>query len=334
MLADVAEIQTAAHRAADLTRQLLIFSRLDVSRAAPLDLNAVVADTERILRRALGEDVSLTCRTSDEECVIMADAAEIDQVLMNLTTNARDAMPQGGNLEIVVSRVDDETDEGPLPAPYVRIEVRDDGEGMSPEIAAKAFEPFFTTKETGRGTGLGLAMVYGIVTRWNGHASITTVAGRGTTVTMYFPVATAITHEMEDVHETQRAPGGDETVLLVEDEESVLRSTSRILESAGYSVVTASDALGATQAFDTHRIDVLVTDVVMPGGVSGKELADYLRSGHPELPVVFVSGYSAETIAERGVLPEQTLLVKKPFAPAELLLAVREAVTPKAVVPT
>ncbi|HVA07962.1 MAG TPA: ATP-binding protein [Acidimicrobiales bacterium] len=325
--ADVAEIQTAAHRAAELTRQLLIFSRNDVSRATALNMNAIVTNAERILRRALGEDISLTCVTNDSDCIIMADAAEIDQVLMNLTTNARDAMPHGGSLEISVKCVCDDGGDSPIPAPFVRVDVRDDGEGMPDEIAAKAFDPFFTTKEPGRGTGLGLAMVYGIVTRWGGDAIITTGVGTGTTVSMFFPVASPSDVEHVGVSDAISVVGGAETVLLVEDEESVLRSTSRVLTSAGYTVVTASNALEAAQAFDESPIDVVVTDVIMPGGVSGKQLADSLRCGHPDLPVVFVSGYSADTIAERGVLPAQTHLVKKPFAPDELLLAIREAIT-------
>jgi len=327
MQADLAEIQTAAHRAAELTRQLLIFSRTDVSRATALDVNAIVNNAERILRRALGEDVSFTCVTSEADCHVMADAAELDQVLMNLTTNARDAMPQGGSLEISVKQVEEDDGKGLLPIPYVRIDVRDNGDGMPEEVAAKAFDPFFTTKEPGRGTGLGLAMVYGIVKRWEGEAAITTALGEGTTVTMCFPVASCREDEYDTEHVGGAAIGGDETILLVEDEESVLRSTSRILTTAGYTVVSAANALEAARAFDRSSIDAVVTDVIMPGGVSGKQLADSLRCGHPNLPVVFVSGYSADTITERGVLPAQTHMVKKPFSPDELLLAVREAIS-------
>jgi signal transduction histidine kinase/ActR/RegA family two-component response regulator len=329
MQADVVELQEAAHRAAELTRKLLVFSRMDVTRPTAMDLNRSVTDSERILRRAVGEDVTLTCATGMGDCIVMADPADIDQVLMNLTTNARDAMPSGGTLDIVVTRVEEDHEDAPLPVPYVRVDVRDNGVGMDDEVAVKAFEPFFTTKDTGRGTGLGLSMVYGIVTRWGGTASITTAPGKGTTVTMCLPPASCAAVEAARVTEEQPAPGGHETILLVEDEESVLRSASRILESAGYAVLQAANAAEATVVYNREHVDIVVTDVVMPGGASGKQLADALREERPDLPVVFISGYSAETIAMRGVLPNQTLLVKKPFSRGELLFAIREAVTPE-----
>jgi signal transduction histidine kinase/ActR/RegA family two-component response regulator len=327
--ADVAEVQKAARRAAELTRQLLVFSRLDVTRPTVLDVNDVVRDSERLLRHTLGEDIDLRCETSDVPCYLRADAGELDQVLMNLAINARDAMPQGGNLGIVVRRVTSGTPEADqtnvVVGPQVRIDVTDDGDGMRADVAAKAFEPFFTTKETGRGTGLGLAMVYGIVSRWGGTASIATSPGLGTTVTLFFPVS--IDGPALEVNSTveEQPSGGREVVLLVEDEEGVRHSTARVLEAAGYRVLQAQNGSEGLAIFGARAIDVLVTDVIMPGGVSGKELADRVTRDHPGLPVIFVSGYGAETIAERGILSTTTTLIKKPFAPTELLEAIRHA---------
>ena len=198
---------------------------------------------------------------------------------------------------------------------------------MTPEVAAKAFEPFFTTKETGRGTGLGLAMVYGIANRWGGHASVSTELGVGSIFTLLFPVSTdaPVLVDATTLMTPERG-GGHQTVLLVEDEEGVRRSTTRILEDAGYRVVQAENGVKALQVFDSETIDILVTDIVMPGGVSGKALADQLRAKASALPVVFVSGYSRETIAEKGVLPRSMALVKKPFLPTELLEAIAQAI--------
>jgi two-component system, cell cycle sensor histidine kinase and response regulator CckA len=195
---------------------------------------------------------------------------------------------------------------------------------MSPEVAARAFEPFFTTKETGRGTGLGLAMVYGIVERWNGHVSIASAPGEGTTVTLLFPISASPPEPLPDKEHLRSPSGGPETVLLVEDESGVRRAGARILESAGYTVLQASDAAEAERLFGLSDVDVLVTDVIMPGGKSGKQLADDLSRRCPDLPVVFVSGYGSEAIAERGVLPASTSLLEKPFTADELLEVVRD----------
>jgi CheY-like chemotaxis protein len=197
---------------------------------------------------------------------------------------------------------------------------------MSPEVAAKAFEPFFTTKETGRGTGLGLAMVYGIAKRWGGNVSVSTELGVGTTFTLLFPISTDAPVLDATTVTAPEPGGGHQTVLLVEDEEGVRRSTTRILEDAGYRVIQAENGVEGLRVFDSEPIDILVTDLVMPGGVSGKALADQLRAKALALPVVFVSGYSREAIAEKGVLPPSTALVKKPFRPSELLEAMAQAI--------
>jgi signal transduction histidine kinase/CheY-like chemotaxis protein len=333
MQKDVGEVQRAAHRAAELTRQLLVFSRQDITSPAVIDLNNVVHDAERFLRHTLGEDVALSCQTSATPCCILADSGELELMLMNLAINSRDAMPHGGNLVITVDSVVLDADAaqlaGVVPGTFAKLSVADNGEGMTPEVAAKAFEPFFTTKETGRGTGLGLAMVYGITVRWGGDASISTTVGVGTTITLLFPLsdeeASTIVKDAP-----KEAPRGDrDVVMLVEDQDAVRRSTARILEAAGYQVVQAETGLQALEICETTPIDILVTDLIMPGGVSGKQLADRLLINHPHLPVVFVSGYSSEIIAERGILPPSTNLVMKPFTPDELLEAVAHVVAQK-----
>jgi signal transduction histidine kinase/CheY-like chemotaxis protein len=335
---DVAEVQKAAHRAAELTRQLLVFSRQDVARPTVLDLNAVVMKAERLLRHALGEDVRLNCEMARDPAYVMADPGELDQMLMNLSINARDAMPRGGELAIVVDTVEigagaATPEEGAIdlaPGRYARIQVKDEGEGMTPEVAAKAFEPFFTTKETGRGTGLGLAMVFGIVTRLGGRVSIATAVGVGTTFTLLFPFSTEVPDLSFDEPEGQSSVAGREVVLLVEDEEGVRRSTTRILEWAGYRVLAAENTVQALSIFHSTQVDVLVTDLVMPGGVSGNELADWLREESPDLPIVLMTGYSAEAITERGIIPMRAALIKKPFPPEDLLAAIAQAVSERA----
>ncbi|HUC04923.1 MAG TPA: ATP-binding protein [Acidimicrobiales bacterium] len=331
MQEDVGEIKKAAHRAAELTRQLLVFSRQDVSTPTVLDLNIVVSDAERLLRRTLGEDVEFTCTPTKAPCPVMADAAEMEMALMNLVINARDAMPRGGHLAVTVDNHAVEGEEATSlalpPGHYARVQVKDDGQGMPPEVAAKAFEPFFTTKETGRGTGLGLAMVYGITQRWGGTASIDTALGVGTTVSMLFPLSDEQISD-EESEEPEPIPQATrrEVVLLVEDQEGVRRSTARMLQSAGYEVLQAENAIQAAHDFETWPFDILVSDVIMPGGVTGKQLADRFRDERPGLRVVFISGHSAEAIAERGILPPGTNLLPKPFSPDQLLHAMAQTV--------
>ena len=331
---DVGEVQKAAERAAELTRQLLMFSRQNVTNSDWIDVNRVVLDAERLLRHTLGEDVSLHCNVARHPCFVRAGAGEIEQMLMNLAINSRDAMKHGGELSIdvdtvVVEALDAEA-VGLSPGRYVRIGVEDNGEGMSPEVAAKAFEPFFTTKEMGRGTGLGLSMVYGIANRWGGNVSVSTEVGVGTTFTLLFPVSTDTPEPSVTTPTTSQPDGSHQTVLLVEDEEGVRRSTARILQTAGYRVLQAENGVEASRVFDSESVDILVTDLVMPGGISGKALADRLRAREPDLPVVFISGYSEEAIAEKGVFPPSTAIVKKPFLPAELLEAMAQAVAERA----
>ena len=330
MQQDVGEVQKAANRAAELTRQLLVFSRQGATNAVALDLNKVVLDAERLMRHTLGEDVSFECRVAEEPCCVLGDAGEMEQMLMNLAINARDAMKKGGDLSITVDTVELSVFEaeaaGLAPGRFARIEVKDNGVGMAPEVAAKVFEPFFTTKETGRGTGLGLSMVYGISKRWGGDVSVSSRVGVGTTFTLLFPLSSDTAEPSIAEAASPQRDGGHLVVLLAEDEEGVRRLTARILEAAGYRVLQAENGVEASRVFDSESIDILVTDVVMPGGISGKDLADRLRLGKTDLPVIFISGYSADTITEKGVLPPSTALVKKPFIPAELLEAMAHAI--------
>jgi CheY-like chemotaxis protein len=327
---DVGEVQKAAERAKELTRQLLMFSRRDVVNPDSIDANRVVLDAARLMRHTLGEDVTLRCQVAAHPCYVRADAGEIEQMLMNLAINSRDAMKHGGEIaidvDVVVLDAPEAEAAGLSAGAYVKIAVEDTGEGMPPEVVAKVFEPFFTTKETGRGTGLGLSIVYGIANRWGGQVSVSTHVGVGTTFTVLFPVSEDVPDPGVAAPTAPLPDGGHQTVLLVEDEEGVRRSTTRILEAGGYQVLEARNGVEASLIFESESIDILVTDVVMPGGISGKALADQLRAKDSALPVVFVSGYSEETIAEKGVIPPSTAIVKKPFLPTELLEAMAQAI--------
>ena len=319
-LEDVDEVDKAAHRAAQLTRQLLLFSRRDAAQTEVVDLRALVADRHRLLHRTLGDDIHVAFEAPDAALCVEADAGELDQVLMNLAVNARDAMPEGGTLTVTLDVADD-----PEGEPWVRLRVWDTGIGMTPETRERAFEPFFTTKEVGRGTGLGLATVYGIVTRCGGAVSLCSTTGTGTGVTVLLPRSSGTPSPGQTEHEPAVPVLPTRRVLLVEDEESVRRASTRILLEAGYDVVEAANGPEAVTLFDQHRIDVLVSDVVMPGGLSGADLADLLRQDRPGLPVVFTSGYSRDHLTRRGPLPLATSLVPKPFSAATLVDAVRRS---------
>ena len=297
---DVEEIRRAAERASELTRQLLIFSRRDPVTPEVLDLNALVADVERLLRRTLGERVTLTTAPGEGELHVEADAAQLEQVVVNLVMNARDAMPDGGPIAIA-TRTDGER---------VELSVTDEGVGMEPEVAARAFEPFFTTKPKGAGTGLGLATVYGTVTNAGGMTRIESAPGRGTTVRLWLPaVAPPAASEPVD------AAGA--TILLVEDEEPVRSLTRRILASSGFECLDAPGGAEALALYEEHRdrIDLLLTDCVMPG-MSGPELAERIAAGGAGPPVLFMSGYADDVPGP---------LIQKPFSAVSLLRSVGAA---------
>jgi PAS domain S-box-containing protein len=329
-LKDVEEIRRAAERAAALTRQLLIFSRREVIRPEVLDLNGVVSDLDRLLRRALGEHVQLETRFAPDLSAVEADPGQVEQVLVNLAVNARDAMPGGGRLQIETGNVELDEDTLPdLPAGrYVRLSVSDTGMGMAPEVAARAFEPFFSTKPRGEGTGLGLTTVYGIVSEAGGNISIYSEPGVGTTVKVYMPASDVAAAPAESKKpKPVLAQGHGETVLLVEDEDGMRRLTERILVKAGYVVLAAHRGASAldTCRREDQQIDLLLTDVVMPE-MLGPELVEQAIAIRPGLRVLYMSGYVHQVAAQlASPSPEEGTFVEKPFTATTLLGRVREA---------
>jgi PAS domain S-box-containing protein len=329
---DLEEIRRAAERAAALTRQLLAFSRKQVLQPRPLDLSAIVGGIEKMLRRLIGEDVQLVTRSGEGLGRIKADAGQIEQVIMNLAVNARDAMPNGGLLTIETDNIElDEnyarTHPSVTPGQYVMLGVSDNGCGMDAEVKWHLFEPFFTTKERGRGTGLGLATVYGIVQQSGGHISVYSEPGLGTTFRIYFPRLAQDAAEAAESSVAVRAepPRGSETVLLVEDEDAVRTLAHEVLHRQGYRVIPARNGADAIQQSEqaTAPIHLLVTDIVMPG-ISGRELVKMLAPVRPDMKVLYISGYSDHTLVAPGAEAAAAFL-QKPFTPDRLARAVRRA---------
>ena len=323
------QIQKAGLSAAGLTRQLLAFSRKEIISPTLLDLNVVLSNMRVMLRRLIREDVKIELSTRPELALVMADRGQIEQIVLNLSVNARDAMPKGGILTVAVATVtlDDhyvKTHIGVRPGAYVALTVTDTGQGMPPEVQARLFEPFFTTKEPGRGTGLGLATVHGIVTQNGGSIEVSSVLGTGTTFRLYFPQAQDTAGTMEVPAPVARAGRGGETVVAVEDEEGLRLLITSLLERLGYTVLVAANAAHAIALFDEHpSIDLLLTDVVMPGG-SGPDLSTWLVKGRPQLKVLYMSGYTDEAIVHHGVLDAGIAFLHKPFTAQALGLKIRE----------
>ncbi|MDO9019623.1 MAG: ATP-binding protein [Myxococcales bacterium] len=331
---DLHEIQRAGLRAAELTRQLLTFSRHRVVQPAVIDLNQLVAGMHRMIARLLGPAVEVTVLPGSELGRVKADAGQLEQVLMNLVVNARDAMPRGGKLTIQTGDValDEEYARqhlGVVPGPYVKLVVTDTGTGMDRATQAHIFEPFFTTKGVGHGTGLGLATVFGIVQQSGGHIWVYSEPGHGTTFKVYLPRALEGDDAWRSTAPTAAVPSGAPatgTILLVEDDEYVRASTGNVLRRAGYEVIEAAsamEALDVAERFD-GVIHLLLTDVVLPR-VAGPELAQMLRHARPGLPVLFMSGYTDEAIVGHGILETGLPYVEKPITVELLTRRVREA---------
>jgi PAS domain S-box-containing protein len=317
----VEQIFKASERAAGLTRQLLAFSRRQVLAPKVLDLATVVGEMEKMLRRLIGEDVRLSVAAAQDLGTVRADPGQVEQVVMNLAVNARDAMPQGGTLELSLENVDLAKSTRDVPAGrYVRLSVSDDGCGMETEVLAHMFEPFFTTKEKGKGTGLGLATVYGIVQQSGGAIEVESRPGKGTTFRLYLPridepVEAAL--RTTDAAPAERAAG---TVLVVEDEEPLRLLVESVLAEAGYTVLSAASGAQGLSMAEGYRgpIDAVLTDVVMPG-LSGRQVAERLRARRPAIGVIYMSGYTDDVVARHGVLEPDTKLLHKPFKTGALL---------------
>ena len=330
---ELTEINRAAERAGDLTRQLLTFSRQQVVRTRELSVNAVASDVERMLRRIIPANISLVLRLNPHVATIQADSGQLEQILVNLVVNARDAMPDGGAIAIETSNVLLERGQPPLPqeaepGPYVMLVVTDTGIGMDDAVRARIFEPFFTTKEVGKGTGLGLATVYGIVQQSGGHIWVYSEPGVGTTFKIYFPALRTNAATRGTVATHVRMLPGSETILLTEDEPAVRMATRTILEQAGYKVIEAANG---HLALDTFRkrindIDLVITDMIMPG-MNGRELADQIRVIRPDIRLVFTSGYTDDTVLRQSLLHEGSLFIQKPYTPQNLTAKVREALS-------
>lgn len=323
------EVDNAAKRAADLTRQLLAFSRRQVLRLADLDLNDMIAGVVKMLRRVIGEHIELCVIPGHDIGTVRADPGQIEQVLMNLCINARDAMPRGGQLlikteNVLINSEYVRTHSDSREGRYVLLSVTDTGHGMDVETLSQIFEPFFTTKGVGQGTGLGLATVYGIVKQHGGMIQVYSEVGKGTTFKIYFACAE---RQVTAVTETPEGPvsGGTETILLAEDSESVRKLAQAVLEKAGYRVFTAEDGNAALRLFEAHSgsIALLLLDVVMPG-LDGRAVYERLREKKPEIRVLFASGYSANSIHTNFILDEGMYLIEKPYRSEVLLRKVRQ----------
>ena len=326
--ADLIQIRDAAERAATLTRQLLAFSRRQILHPIALNLNLVVRDMGELLRRLVGVDITLVTKLDLQLGAVLADPAQIEQVLLNLVINARDAMPDGGTLLIETLNVTFDADAGLVhdrvpSGSYALLAVSDTGCGMEPAVQARIFEPFFTTKPPGKGNGLGLATVYGIIKQSGGTIAVYSEPGHGSTFKVYLPHTSAAT-SVPPCAPGFKPPPGSSTVLLVEDELGVRDLVGRVLTSHGYQVLQAGQASAALQIAETYDglIDLLLTDVIMPGGLSGFQLAEQLRARYPVLRVLYMSGYTDRALGQHVALEAPLRLLQKPFTPDSLLQTV------------
>ena len=326
----VDQISKAGERAASLTRQLLAFSRKQTIQAAPLHLNQIITGIEKLLHRLIGEDIRIVTRLAQDLGTLLADAGQMEQVILNLAVNARDAMPKGGELVFETRNVelgDSIASANNLkPGRYIEFLVKDTGTGMDLSVQTRLFEPFFTTKPTGKGTGLGLSTVYGILKQVNGHITFTSQPGHGTTFRIFLPRVDSALPAAPRPPETEESLRGRETVLIVEDDASVCELVRSVLDSHGYTVITAAlpqDAEMLLDQPDCQPVDLMVSDVVMPG-LSGTELASRLTTKNPRLKVLFMSGYIDDAIVRAGIEEKEVAFLQKPFAPMTLVRKVRE----------
>jgi CheY-like chemotaxis protein len=328
---NIEEIQKAANRAASLTKQLLVFSRRQILELKVFHLNPILQDLDKMLHRIIGEDIELVYSLSNDLGQVKTDPTQMEQVILNLAINAKDAMPSGGKLTIETSNAtldESYTDShiGVTPGDYVMLSVSDTGVGMTPEIKERIFEPFFTTKEKGKGTGLGLSIVYGIVQQSGGSIWVYSELGLGTTFKVFLP---RIEEDAESLRPTAvpiKSLQGSETILVVEDEEIVRKLACKVLEKNGYRVLEASngeEALHIVQKQNGNPIHLVVTDVVMPG-LSGRQLVDRLVSLWPQTKALYMSGYTNDVIVHHGVLDPGIAFIQKPFTPDDLILKVRK----------
>jgi CheY-like chemotaxis protein len=326
----LSQINQATERATTLTRQLLAYSRRQIISPRVVNLNDVVANTDQILRRLITENVMLSTSLTPDLGPVKIDPTQVEQVLINLAVNARDAMPNGGSLTIKTSNIYLGKREASLypdlsPGPYVQLSVADNGIGMDEEIQSHIFEPFFTTKEEGKGTGLGLSMCYGIVKQNNGHIYVESQPGQGSTFRILIPRVRQAATPVIPEEERQNIAVGSEVILLVEDDSLVRGLGAEVLRQSGYTVLEAEDGREALKIAQQHsgEIQLLLTDVVMPNmGVA--ELARQLKAARPEIKVLFTSGYTDDSIVRQGVLEPGVEFIEKPYSPTDLLARVGE----------
>jgi two-component system, cell cycle sensor histidine kinase and response regulator CckA len=325
----VTEVREAAERAGGLTRQLLTFSRKNVVQPTVIDLRDALSQLEAMLRRLIGENIELKTRVASDAGHVRADASQLEQVLLNLVVNARDAMPNGGELTIEVENVTldkSEADETPgvRPGDYAVLTVADTGSGMDPLTLARIFEPFFTTKPADKGTGLGLSVAFGIVRQSDGHITVQSEPGRGTTFRVYLPRVDDTARATAPPSPRKTLPRGRESVLVVEDEVMLRKIVRTVLLAQGYRVFDAAVGRDALALLATAGpIDLVVTDVVLPG-MSGREVVEAVRRLRPEAAVLFISGYADDALIREGVLKSEVGFLQKPFSPSILAHKVRE----------
>jgi two-component system, cell cycle sensor histidine kinase and response regulator CckA len=330
------QIVRASERAADLTRQLLMFSRKQVMQPSNLNLNEVVEHATKMLQRILGEDITLQSSYTSNLPAIHADTGMVEQVLLNLVVNARDAMPSGGRLTIVTGTemVDEKhTQQNPdaKAGSHVRLTVTDTGCGIAPEILHRIFEPFFTTKEVGKGTGLGLATVYGIIHQHHGWITVSSEVNKGTTFRIYFPALAGASIPKKTAPIVSQFARGTETILVVEDEPPVRLLVNNLLQRCGYNVLQAESGVAALKVWREHKDDIqlVLTDIIMPDNMTGIELAGRLQADKPKLKIIFTSGYSGEDSGKGVELVEEVNFLKKPYRAEKLTRLLRNVLDQK-----